>query len=355
MASILIKNGRVWDGEQFFNADVLTKGTEIAKIAPNIDDPADFTYDAHGKIVSAGLVDTHVHIRGISSETFGIQGEAACFPFGVTAAADAGGGRGDRSLVESFMLKAAVLVGVSIRDNHVDCKRTKEKLALYGDRAIGLKVYFDTTVSQVQDITPLREACRLARELGLFVMVHCACSPTPMAEILDTLSAGDILTHSFHGGAHTAAEDDFAAMRRAKARGVVIDAGFAGHVHTDFAICRAAVAAGLAPDTISTDVTRYSAYMRGGRYGMTMCMNIAKTLGMCDEDIFRAVTSNPAKALGMENEWGYLQVGRCADIAVFDYTNEGFDLTDKAENHIESDRGYRCVMTVADGEVVYRH
>ena len=88
---------------------------------------------------------------------------------------------------------------------------------------------------------------------------------------------------------------------------------------------------------------------------MTMCMNIAKTLGMCDEDIFRAVTSNPAKALGMENEWGYLQVGRCADIAVFDYTNEGFDLTDNAGNHIESDRGYRCVLTVADGEVVYRH
>lgn len=355
MASILIKNGRVWDGEQFFNADVLTKGTEIAKIAPNIDDPADFTYDAHGKIVSAGLVDTHVHIRGISSETFGIQGEAACFPFGVTAVADAGGGRGDRALLESFMLKVAVLVGVSIRDNHVDHKRTKEKLALYGDRAIGLKVYFDTTVSQVRDITPLREACQLARELGLFVMVHCASSPTPMNEILDTLSAGDILTHSFHGGAHTAAEDDFAAMRRAKARGVIIDAGFAGYVHTDFAVCRAGVAAGLAPDTISTDVTRYSAYMRGGRYGMTMCMNMAKALGMSEESIFRAVTSSPAKALGKEKEWGYLLVGRRADIAVFDHTDEGFDLTDKAGNRICGQEGYRCILTVADGQIIYRH
>ncbi len=355
MAKILIKNGRVWDGDRFFSADVLTKGSQIIGTAPKIDEAADFIYDARGKIVSAGLVDAHVHLRGISSEEFGIQGEVACFPFGVTAVADAGGGGGNKALLDSFMLKSAVLVGVSIRDNRIDRERTEKKLSLYGDKAIGLKVYFDTTVSEVSDITPLREACCLARELGLFVMVHCACSPTSMGEILDTLSAGDILTHSFHGGASNAAEDDFAAMRRAKARGVVIDAGFAGHVHTDFAICRAAVAAGLAPDTISTDVTRYSAYMRGGRYGMTMCMNIAKTLGMCDEDIFRAVTSNPAKALGMENEWGYLQVGRCADIAVFDYTNEGFDLTDKAGNHIESDRGYRCVMTVADGEVVYRH
>ena len=88
---------------------------------------------------------------------------------------------------------------------------------------------------------------------------------------------------------------------------------------------------------------------------MTMCMNIARTLGMQEEDIFRAVTSNPAKALGMENEWGHLRVGRIADIAVLDYTDEGFDLTDKAGNHIESQNGYRCVLTVSDGQVVYRN
>lgn len=355
MASILIKNGRVWDGERFFLADVLTKGDKIVKIAPCIDDGADFTYDAVGKTVSTGLVDVHVHLRGISSEAFGIQGEAACFPFGVTAAADAGGGRGDMSLLQSFMLKTAVIVGVSIRDNHVDEERTTKKLALYGDSAIGLKVYFDTTVSEVRDITPLREACRLARKLGLFVMVHCASSPTPMGEILDTLSAGDILTHSFHGGVHTAAEDDFAAMRRAKARGVIIDAGFAGHVHTDFAVCRAAVAAGLAPDTISTDVTRYSAYMRGGRYGMTMCMNMARALGMSEEAIFRAVTSTPAKVLGKEKEWGHLRVGGKVDIAVFEDADEGFSLTDKRGNSLESARGYRCLLTVADGQIIYRH
>ena len=76
---------------------------------------------------------------------------------------------------------------------------------------------------------------------------------------------------------------------------------------------------------------------------------------MREEDIFRAVTSNPAKALGQESEWGYLQVGRIADIAVLDYTDEGFDLTDKAGNHIGSQKGYRCVLTVSDGQVVYRN
>ena len=88
---------------------------------------------------------------------------------------------------------------------------------------------------------------------------------------------------------------------------------------------------------------------------MTMCMSIAKTLGMSEEEIFRAVTSSPAKALGKENEWGCLTVGGCADIAVFDYIGEGFDMTDKSGNHIESKSGYRCVLTVADGEVVYKN
>ena len=116
-----------------------------------------------------------------------------------------------------------------------------------------------------------------------------------------------------------------------------------------------AIASGILPDTVSTDITRLSAYTRGGRYGMTLCMSICAYMGMSEEDIFRATTSKPARALGKENEWGRLSVGRIADIAVLSYTDEGFDLTDKAGNRIKSDKGYRCVLTVSDGQVVYRN
>jgi len=75
---------------------------------------------------------------------------------------------------------------------------------------------------------------------------------------------------------------------------------------------------------------------------------------MSVEALFRAVTSHPATALGKAEEWGYLKVGRCADLAVLAYTDEGFDLTDRAGNRIKSKRGYRCVLTVADGRVVYQ-
>ena len=354
MSKILIKNGKVWDGERFYFADVLTENEKISKIADKIDEAADFVYDASGKIVSAGLVDLHVHMKGIASEKFGIEPHMSSFPFGVTAVNAAGSACGDRALLDSFAVKNTVFVGVDIKNNHADFTVTEERLQKYGDKAIGIKVYFDTTLTEVRDITPLKEICDYAKSKGLKVMVHCSNSPASMAEIVETLSAGDILTHIYHGGENSCTENEFKAFVIAKDKGVVMDAGFAGYVHTDLKNLEQTTKSGFLPDTISTDITCFSAYKRGGRYGMTMCMNMAKNVGMSEENIFKAVTSSPAKVLGKEKEWGYLEKGRCADIAVFDYTDEGFDLTDNAGNQLKSDMGYRCILTVSDGQVVYR-
>jgi predicted amidohydrolase len=73
---------------------------------------------------------------------------------------------------------------------------------------------------------------------------------------------------------------------------------------------------------------------------------------MAEEAIFRAVTTAPATAVGMP--WGRLQVGEIADIAVLEYTNEPFRLTDKAGNILQNEKGYRCRLTVADGVVVFK-
>ena len=106
VAKILIKNGRVWDGEQFSYADVLTDADEIVKIEPDVCEKADFVYDAEGKTVSAGLVDSHVHMRGVNKQ-FGIHAELSSIPFGVTAAADACGAYGDKALLDTFLLKTS--------------------------------------------------------------------------------------------------------------------------------------------------------------------------------------------------------------------------------------------------------
>ena len=143
MARILVKNGRVWDGEKFFFADILTNGKLIEKIEPNITDTADYVYNAEGKIVSAGLVDIHVHLKGLASPTFGVGAEISSFPFGVTAVNDAGSTNGDRALLDYLSVKNTVFVCASIRENHANFDAAEKCLEKYGDKAIGIKAYFD--------------------------------------------------------------------------------------------------------------------------------------------------------------------------------------------------------------------
>ena len=354
MGKMLIKNGRVWDGERFLFADVLTQDQKILKIAPGIEEEANYVFDATGMIVSAGLVDAHVHLRGYEPDKFGMDAQMCSIPFGVTAVADAGGAYADKNLAKTGITKNVALVTVRIADNEALLAPAEEKLRTCGDNVVGLKVFFDVNSAKMWDITPLAQICRFAKERGLLVMVHCSHSPVPMAQILQTLNPGDILTHAFHGDENTAAADDYEAMAEAKKRGVIIDTGFAAHIHTNFAVFRGAVEKGVWPDTISTDITRGSAYRRGGRYGLPLCMSMARTAGMTEEAIFRAVTSAPAKALRREGQWGCLKEGGCADIAVLQYTDEGFDMTDRAGNQLTDTQGYRCIMTVADGDVVWK-
>lgn len=351
MTSILIKNGRIWDGERFFCGDILTEDERIVQIADHIEANAKYIYDAQGKTVSAGLVDVHLHLKGFSSDEHGIPASMGCFPFGVTAACDAGARQGSHVQLAQCGVKSVAFADCFIENNHLNLPVTRRRLAPLGALGIGLKVYLGAS-KKFHDITPLLEAREYADKQGLKLMVHCNNSPFSMASIVDALAPGDILSHVYHGQENSCLEDGFDAFRLAKEKGVVMDAAFAGHVHTDFAVLKTAIAAGHLADTISTDLTINSAYRRGGRYGLPMCMSMARTAGMEEADIFRAVTSAPADALGQP--WGRLQVGGIADIAVLDYTNEPFSLTDKAGNTLESHTGYRCKLTVSNGIVLFR-
>ena len=352
--TLLLKNGRVWDGHSFFHADVLLKDGVVFKIRETISDFADFVYDAAGKTVSAGLVDAHVHMRGISSRAFAMQADLATIPFGVTAAADAWACYGSAEYFNAASVKGVVFAGVSVKSGRAVFEGTKKVLGDYGDRVVGIKLAFDESNPEIYDINPLHDAVEFADKNDLRLLVHSSGSPVAMADIVQSLRRGDILTHAFHGGKNNATEDGYKCLIDAKERGVVVDVGFAGHIHTDFSVFRGAVERGILPDIISSDITRLSAYTRGGIYGLTSCMSIARDCGINESDVFKAVTSAPAKALGKENRWGVLKVGASADICVLDYADNGYDLSDKGGNRISSNQGYRCDLTIVDGDIMYR-
>ena len=335
MADILIKNGRIWDGEEFYCSDILIDNGKIKSILPKIDTDADFVYDATGKTVLPGLVDIHAHLRTLSSESIGVQAEMGCFPFGVTAAADTEGCAGNKYLSDLLMVKNVVFVTAAMKDNKPDFEYISQRLKDYGENAVGIKVFYDLCSYKDWSMELLEEICSFAHKRSLKMMVHSTNSPSPMRDIVSVLEKGDILTHAFHGGINNGAEDDYN--------------------YTDFSVLKHAIDMGIKSDVIGTDITKFSVCTLGGRYGMTMVMSAAKKLGMSEEEIFKAVTSAPAAALGKTALWGHIKEGRCADITVLDYADEGFNLTDCFGNNMKSDNGYKCVLTVADGRVIYRN
>ena len=346
----LITGGRVWTGDAFVQGDVAVSGGRVLAIGKAEGFEPEIVFDASHRIVSAGLVDLHTHFAG--SEAYGVSADLATIPYGVTAAADASAAFGSRELLDAFAVNNVVFLDSGIKGDHADFSRADQMRPVYGDKAIGIKMYFDVNVTDCHTVQPVREVVQYAGEHGLIVMVHCSNSPVPMREILETLRPGDILTHSYHGGVHTAMDDGFESLKCARERGVVIDSGHAGYVHTNFKVLREAVWNGAQPDTISTDITRLSLGTRGGNYGLTLCMSLMRSLGMSEEEILRAVTSTPGRVLGQP--WGRLTVGGAADIAILDYAREPFSLTDSEGNTASGDMGYRCMLTMKNGEVLFR-
>lgn len=353
MERILIQNGRIFDGTAFFQGDVYIADGVVQSIAPNLCREAEVTFDAAGMTVLPGLVDVHMHMRGISSPAWCTDADTSCFPFGVTAAADASAMEGDRELLDSFRVKNGVFVITGTSGDRLVFDKALERLDRYASKVIGIKVCYDKTFNPaLRDDSQLRQICSFAHSRGLPVAVHTAHTPIPMAQLLSVLESGDIATHVYHPGPNSAAEDDFACLLDARKRGVILDACICGNEHVDYAIFRDAIAAGAHPDVMGTDLADELVFTRGGRYGLTMCMSIARYLGMEETLVFRAVTSAAGKAL--RRPWGVLEEGCAADIAVLEWADAPMDITDKRGFRIQSDVGYRCRLTLSDGQIMYR-
>lgn len=353
MGTILIKNGQIFDGSQFLSGDVFLRDGIVEQLGGVYDGSAGFVFDAAGKAVLPGLVDVHMHIKGLSPDRWAAPGDSSCLPFGVTAAADASSVFGNRDTFAAYGIRVKAFVLTGTRKSQARLEQVQRDLDKYGEFAAGIKVCYDKNdAPEIRDAEALAEISDFAKARGLRMTVHTSNCPIPMAEVLSALNPGDIATHIYHGGGHTVAEDGFACLKEAKRRGVLVDAGLASCGHVDFTIMKDAIEAGFAPDLISTDQVPQIAFRSGGRYGLTMCMSIARHLGMAEDDIFPSVTSRAGKALG--TDWGTLQQGGRADLCVLEYGNEPFNLKDRRDCRIQSDLGYRCKLTVLNGEVAFK-
>ena len=340
---LLVKNGTVVDPAQTLHAarDVAIKNGQIAGLlARGTPVKALQSIDAAGNIVTPGLVDLHCHyyhqVSGI-----GLPADEMMALTATTTAVDAGdAGYSTFPGFRHFIMGAArtrhfafihisaiglagdpIAIGELFNIDYAQVDKCAKAVAENRDVVLGVKVRLSKNVVGNNGIEPLRRAIAAAELAGPWarVMAHIGNCDAPLAEVLDMMRPGDIITHVYSGafGKNNIVENGvlLPAALRAKQRGVLFDVGHGGGSF-DFTICEAALKGGLPPDTISSDV--HSASIQSP--SLPLFPNVLSkflALGFTLDETIAKATVIPAQIIGRVAGLGTLTVGAPADVAVF--------------------------------------
>jgi dihydroorotase len=370
----LIVRGEVIDPGQDLRGrrDVGIRDGLIAAVEPTLEGkPCRAFLDAGGAFVTPGFIDTHAHVYA-GATSWGVMPDPPCLRSGVTTVVDAGSP--GWTMLQGFRwfihepAKVRVLcflhisgiglvnawVGECEDIRHLDPLTVGEHVAENRDLVVGVKVR--QGIAQVGEwgTEPLKRAVRAAEIGGAPVMCHIAAG-IPLAEVLELLRPGDIVTHCFHGrGAEGENLTDARGKLRPEAiearhKGVVMDVGHGGGSFR-WEVAEAALEQGFLPDVISSDLHAFN--LHGPLFDLSTCLTKFLYLGLPLERVVECVTVAPARVIGRP-ELGTLAVGSSADLAVFTVRSEPVELRDTHGQCRGWDRRLYVEATVRGG-VVYR-
>ncbi|MBM3946658.1 MAG: amidohydrolase family protein, partial [SAR202 cluster bacterium] len=221
---------------------------------------------------------------------------------------------------------------------------------------IKLRVTSPGGTGEANAIPALQKARETADRAQCKIMTHVGRSPIPLAQVVERLNPGDIMTHTFHGFDNTILDERNRVRRemfQARERGVLFDVGHA-NVWFDAPITRAAIEQGFMPDTLSTDYTSQEGLRGRSRYMLTLLevMSTFLALGMPLDRVISAVTDRAAFAIGRAGQFGSLKVGMPADVAVLDLQDRPATYADNNGKTVEARQTFHQVMTLKDGAKV---
>lgn len=376
MDRIIIKGGTVIDPANRLcqQADVLVEDGKIAQVG-HVKEQTDNIIDASGCYVTPGLIDHHCHLYPLAR--IGLPAEAVCFASGVTTAVDAGStgcvNYGEhRPFIQSSKLRIRAYLNVcstgldslpvleDVDPAHWDEGAITACFQKYGDELLGLKLRTSAPIVKDLGYAPLEAAVTMAERLGVTIMVHCTNPPGEMSQLLDLLRPGDVMTHMYMNHGSTIVEDRTVknCVLRARARGVVFEAADA-RAHFGLDVARTAVAAGFWPDILASDLTRMSMHLRPTAFNMAMQISKYAALGIPFPQVIRLCTLVPATHMGMADAIGSLTAGYSADVAVFRPLHRETIFGDRPngsadQRHMMGETVYEPVLTLKDGDMVYR-
>jgi dihydroorotase len=359
---LLIKGGELLDPGQKLRGkrDIGMRYGRIEAVEADIPAArANRVLDASGKLVLPGLIDLHSHVYPYGS-AIGIPADELV-PFqGTTTMVSAGDAGANnfaafrryimaqtRTRLYAFVHIANIgLAGFPEPElYHLGFAHPEEAgrtVAENADIAIGVKVRMSENVINQAGIEPLKRAIRACEIAGGGARVMChiggVATPQLMAEILDTLRRGDILTHCFSGFPNNAGKFTNIVQEgkllpqalAAKKRGVVFDIGHGGGSF-DFTVAEAAMQQGCMPDTISSDIHVFSGNSPGMPY-LTWVMSKFMALGFSLEQVVQMATAVPASLINRLPKHGSLAVGAPADATLVELVQGPVEFVDTRNN-----------------------
>lgn len=336
MYDLIIRRARTVDGQLL---DIATEEGLIAALG-TLPERAEASHslDLAGKVLlSAGWIDSHTHCYP-DSPLYRDEPDRVGVAGGVTTVIDAGSTGADD--VDAFVAQACrcqtrvhALLNLSriglLRQNELADRRdldlplAEAALARHPDFLVGLKARMSASVVGENGLWPLAQAKVLqARHPGLPLMVHVGNTPPDLDEIVGHLGEGDILTHCYNGKPNRILNpggEVRAAVTAALRRGLLLDVGH-GSASFSFEVAEAALAQGMAPHIISSDIYCKNRE-QGPVFALAHVMSKFLLLGLSLEQVIQAVTETPAHALRLTDR-GRLSVGLAADFTLFELHDE---------------------------------
>ncbi|MEQ8965882.1 MAG: amidohydrolase/deacetylase family metallohydrolase [Azospirillaceae bacterium] len=374
MYDLVLAGGHVVDPAAGLDAvrDVAFADGRVAAVEPSIDpDAAKTVRRVDGAIVTPGLIDLHTHVYW-GATSLSVAAEPIARRSGATTFVDAGSaGAGTIDGFRAFIVEATplrilaflnisyagifgfsrtVMVGECEDLRLLDAKECLRLAEANRDLVVGIKVRCGRVAGGNSGLAPLDLALEVAGRLDLPVMAHIDFPPPSRRDVLERLRPGDILTHCFRpfpnapsDGRGRLARDILAARER----GILFDIGH-GMGGFAFAEARAALAAGVAPDTISSDAHVLCA--DGPAYDVCETLSKFLALGMPLAEVVRGATAAPAAAIGRP-EIGTLAPGTPGDATVLDLVEGPACFTDAAGETLEADHRLRPRLSVVAGGI----
>jgi len=368
---LVILGGEVIDPSQALRAprDIGIRRGRIAAVEASISvDRSAQLLDASGKLVVPGLIDMHAHVYPQAS-ALGLPADELV-PYSATttyvSAGDAGANNfsafkhyiiaQSRSRILAFVHISTIglagfPVGEELNADYLDVEAAARTVAENADVALGVKVRISKNVVGANGFEPLKRAVAAAERAGggARVMCHIGDAPGDLAQLLELLRPGDILTHAYSGAGNNTVQDGkvLPAALEAKRRGVIIDVGHGGGSF-DYTVAEPAIAQGLVPDTISSDIHAVSGNTPGMPY-LPWVMSKFLNLGFSLEEVVAMTTINPARLVGRIEKLGTLQVGAPADVSILELVQAPVTFVDTRKNTRQGKRWLKPVHTVRAG------